>query len=349
MSASPSKSLQRYWDLAAAPIQAAALDAALELGLFDRLTQPASAADLANALGLRPDATAHLLDMLWGLDLLHRLDGDPVQYLCQPEARQHFCPGQPGYCADAWRYRSRALTHFSEQMGDQLRLDGPPVEPYVQTNATGWAQAARVQIAQEQRAIAVAAAAHAMACVPDAGEAQRILDLGGGPGLIGISLVQRWPDATGVVFDWPETAAVAQENIIDAGLADRMSVIGGDLAADPIGHGYDLIWCSSVLHFVPDAHAVLRKMHHALAPGGRLVMVHAEMPQDAHTAARVLPYYLPMMLLGRRVTRAGELHQALVDCGFADVRGFDSDRFPLAPVRVLTAIKGAERESGSAG
>jgi hypothetical protein len=46
-----------------------------------------------------------------------------------------------------------------------------------------------------------------------------------------------------------------------------------------------------------------------------------------------------MMLLGRRVTRAGELHQALQACGFADVRGFDSDRFPMAPVHVLAARK----------
>lgn len=337
MNPTASHPLQRYWNLTAAPIQAAALDTALELGLLERLTQPASAADVAAALALRPEQTGHLLDMLWSLDLLHRIEGDPMQYLCQPEARTYFCAGQPGYCGDAWRYRRRALTHFSEQLGEQMQLDGPPIEPYVQTNAAGWAQAARVQIGQEQRAIAVDAACHAVACVPGAAQARRILDLGGGPGLIGIALVQRWPDATGVVFDWPATAAVAQENIIEAGLAARMTVIGGDLAADPIGHGYDLIWCSSVLHFLPDAHAALRKMHEALAPGGQLVMVHAEVPTDARAAAHVLPYYLPMMLLGRRVTRAGELRQALMDCGFADVRGFDSHRFPLAPVHVLSA------------
>ncbi|WMD21771.1 methyltransferase [Achromobacter seleniivolatilans] len=331
--------MQRYWTLAAASIQAAALDAALELGMLDLLTEPASAEHVSAELRLRPAQTAHLLDMLWSLDVLHRIDGDPVQYLCQAQAHQYFCQGQPNYCADAWRYRRRALAHFSEQLGDQLNLDGPPIEPYVQTNATGWANAARVQIGQEQRAIAVAAARHAIACVPGADQARRILDLGGGPGLIGIDLVQCRPGATGVVFDWPETAAVAQENIALAGLSDRMTVIGGDLAADSIGQGYDLIWCSSVLHFLPDACATLRKMYDALAPGGQLVMAHAEIPADARAAARVMPYYLPMMLLGRRVTRAGELHQALLDAGYADVRGFDSDRFPMAPVHVLTARK----------
>lgn len=333
--------MQRYWNLAAASIQAAALDAALERGVLEQLAAPASAEEVAQALALRPEQTAHLLDMLWSLDLLHRIDGDPVRYRCRPHAQAYFCQRQPGYCADAWRYRRRSLLHFSEQLNGLLDLDSPPPDPYVQTNATGWANAARVQIGQEQRAIAVAAARDAIACVPDAAQARRILDLGGGPGLIGIALVQDSPDATGVVFDWPETAAVAQENIAQAGLAGRMTVMGGDLAADPIGQDYDLIWCSSVLHFLPDPAATLRKMLDALAPGGQLVMAHAEIPADAHAAARVLPYYLPMLLLGRRVTRAGDLARMLQDGGYRDVRGFDSDRFPMAPVHVLTARKAA--------
>ncbi|KAG1278350.1 hypothetical protein G6F64_014656 [Rhizopus arrhizus] len=120
-----------------------------------------------------------------------------------------------------------------------------------------------------------------------------------------------------------------------------MTVIGGNLAADPIGQAYDLIWCSSVLHFLPDPAATLRKMHDALAPGGQLIMAHAEIPADARAAARMLPYYLPMLLLGRRVTRAGELGRTRQDSGYQDVRGFDSDRFPMAPLHVLSARKAA--------
>ena len=336
----PTHSLQRYWDLAAAPVQAAALDAALELGVFDQLDEPASAAQVAGALGLRPGQTASLLDMLWSLDLLHRIDALPPRYLCRRHTRQHFRRGQPGYCADAWRHRRRSLAHFGDQMAGLLSAEGPAPDPYVQTNAQGWAEAARVQIAQEQRAMAVAAARDALRCVPGAAQARRILDLGGGPGLIGIDLVQGNPDAAGVVFDWPETATVARENIERAGLSERMTVLGGDLARDDIGQGYDLIWCSSVLHFVPDAAAALRKMRGALAPGGVLAMAHAEVPADARAAARVLAFYLPMMLLGRRVTRQGELRRLLVEAGYTDVRGFDAAGFPMAPLHVLCAGKG---------
>lgn len=333
--------LQRYWDLAAAAVQNQALDAALEFGVLDQLHQPASASQVAAALKLNPQRTGHLLDLLWSMELLHRIAGDPPLYLCQPQARRHFCRDQPASCADAWRYRLRTLNRFGEQLPDLLRQDGPQPAPYVQTNAAGWADAARRQIGQEQRAIAVPAALEALACVPGASQARRILDLGGGPGLIAIALAEANPDASGVVFDWPETAAVAQENIVQAGLQDRLAALGGDLARDAIGEGYDLVWCSSVLHFVPDPAAALRKVHDALAPGGMLVMAHAEIPEDASAAARVLPFYLPMMLLGRHVTRAGELRQALSDCGFVDVRGFDSGAFPLAPLHVLAARKAA--------
>ncbi|MFY3678927.1 class I SAM-dependent methyltransferase [Achromobacter xylosoxidans] len=332
--------LQRYWDLAAAPVETAALDAALELDLLAHLVAPASAAHIAQALALRPAAAEHLLDLLWSLRLLHRIAGEPPLYRCGVTARDHFVAGRPHYCGDAWRYRRRALAQSGEQLMQRLRQD-PAATPAAPSEAGAWANAARVQIGQEQRALAVAAAREAVACVPGADAARRILDLGGGPGLIGIALVQDRPQASGVVFDWPETAAVARENIAAAGLAARMVAVGGDLATADIGAGYDLIWCSSVLHFVPDAAATIRKMHDALAPGGLLVMAHAEVPDDADAAARVLRYYLPMLLLGRRVTRQGQLAQALRAAGFAEVRGFDSDRFPLAPLHVLSARRTA--------
>ena len=71
-------------------------------------------------------------------------------------------------------------------------------------------------------------------------------------------------DMHGCVFDWPETVAVAAANIAHAQLSHRLEILGGD---------YDLIWCSSVLHFVPDMTAALRKIHAALTPGGVFVCV----------------------------------------------------------------------------
>jgi SAM-dependent methyltransferase len=135
-------------------------------------------------------------------------------------------------------------------------------------------------------------------------------------------------DMHGCVFDWPETVAVAAANIAHAQLSNRLETLGGD---------YDLIWCSSVLHFVPDMTAALRKIHAALTPGGVFVCVQAEIAPTPDDAARVLPYDLPMRMLGRTVTRQGELAQLLRDTGWRQVEQYGTSDFPMAPVQVLIA------------
>jgi hypothetical protein len=69
---------------------------------------------------------------------------------------------------------------------------------------------------------------------------------------VAIALAQAHAGVHGCVFDWPETVAVAAANIAHAQLSDRLETLGGDLDSDDIGGDYDLVWCSSVLHFVPD-------------------------------------------------------------------------------------------------
>ncbi|CAI3809934.1 hypothetical protein GLGCALEP_05958 [Pseudomonas sp. MM221] len=175
--------------------------------------------------------------------------------------------------------------------------------------------------------------------LPQAPRLRRMLDLGGGPGLVAIALARQLPDLHGAVFDFAETAVVAQENIVRAGLEERLGIIGGDLDSDDFGSGYDLIWCSSVFHFAHELDGLLRRLHTALNPGGVLVCCHAEVPQDKQTAARVLPYYLHMRMQGRHVLPAGELAERLRNTGFADVRQEDGLRYPVAPVTAVTASK----------
>jgi SAM-dependent methyltransferase len=232
------------------------------------------------------------------------------------------------------------LRTLANRLSDHVK-QGPqlPESPFQSATGAGWATAARAQIGQEQRAITVAAALDILARFPQAQQAQHLLDLGGGPGWVAIELARRFPNLTGVVFDWPETAAVAHENIISAGLAERLCSRGGDLVKDPLGQDFDLVWCSSVLHFVPDIDAVLTKVFAAMAPGGRFVCVHAELPTDASEAAQVMPYYLPMRMLGRHVLCEGGTASALKAAGFVVEDCFLSHQFPMAPVQVVMARK----------
>ncbi|MDO8041492.1 class I SAM-dependent methyltransferase [Janthinobacterium sp. SUN137] len=335
--------LQPYWDLAVAPVQADGLAAALELGIFELLATPHTPAQLADALSLHAPHTALLLELLWSMQVLERdaADADAQRYRCTAATLQYFCRDSVAFCGDAWLYRLHALRHFATQLSTLVR-EGDKAAPYSTASGINWAIAAQQQIGQEQRAITMRAALSVMqriAPFADGHTPLRLLDLGGGPGWVAIALAQAHAGLHGGVFDWPETVAVAAANIAHAQLSDRLETVGGDLASDDIGSGYDLIWCSSVLHFVPDMAAALRKIHAALTPGGVFVCVQAEIAPAAGDAARVLPYYLPMRMLGRTVTQQGELAQVLRDTGWRQVEQYSASDFPMAPVQVLIARK----------
>lgn len=330
--------LQPYWDLALAAVRADALRIALDWKLFNLLRVPASALTVARQLQLDPANTGYWLDALWSMALLTRDDRQPPRYRNTALANQYLCADAADYCGDAWRFRLHGLRHFGSQLGDQVRTGQPSGQAVgAATMIDNWAAAARLQIAQEQRVVTVDVALRLMNQIPEFHAARRMLDLGGGPGLVAIALSQNNPLLRGEVFDFAQTVEVAADNIRQAGLEQRLAVRGGDLACDSIGDGYDLIWCSSVLHFVPDMAATLAKIHAALNPGGVLVSAHAEIPSEPERAGRVMPYYLSMQMQGRQVTRAGGMQAALHQTGFVDIDSYPDVAFAVAPVSVLVA------------
>ncbi|TDS83540.1 class I SAM-dependent methyltransferase [Comamonas sp. JUb58] len=337
--------LQALWRLTAIPLQSQALAQALAHQLFAHLAQPASASTVAERLGLHPGACAIWLELLWSMDLLSRqqasdaADGSAGEALfCSSAlAQRYFLEAAPDYCGQAWQYRQQALSGLAAQWPQwlaqgQVAMTAPP---------GSWAQAARVQIAQEQRAITVPAIQHLLAQLGPLPATGRLLDLGGGPGHIGIALAQQLPQWQGMVCDEPATAAVAAENIAQAGLAARMGAQGCDVQQQDYGQGYDLIWCSSVLHFLPDPAQAVRGMWEALNAGGLLLLAHAERPDDPAMAACVLPFYAGLVLRGHYLPRPGDMARHMAAGGFGQIRALGRLDFPMAPVWLHAGRKSA--------
>ncbi|WP_277372537.1 methyltransferase [Pseudomonas sp. AA-38] len=331
--------LQPYWNLALASVQADALRVALELKLFRLLAEPMPAGSVAERLRLHPDNTEHLLEILWSMRLLDRQEAaTPAQgwrYQASWLASRYLDHESKQHCGDAWSLRLQALRHFGQHLDEQLRTGEASTAPRLAGTAANWQAAARLQIAQEQRAATAEAALAVFSQLPEFPRAQRLLDLGGGPGLVAIALAKANPNLRGEVFDLPETISVAEENIHAAGLGGRLRGRSGDLIRDPIGEGYDLIWCSSVLHFVPDIDQALGKIHAALRPGGVLVCVQAEIPDSQDAARQMLSYYLSMRMLGRQLTHAGGLRQAMQRAGFSALQTQHEVPFPVTPVTAV--------------
>lgn len=76
----------------------------------------------------------------------------------------------------------------------------------------------------------------------DAAETGRILELGTGSGCLAILAALAYPDAHVDAVDIsPEALTLAEENVADYGLGDRVSLLEGDLFAPVAGRRYDLI------------------------------------------------------------------------------------------------------------
>ncbi|MBB4865625.1 SAM-dependent methyltransferase [Pseudomonas nitritireducens] len=326
--------LRRSWDLLLASVGADCLRAALEHELFSQLLAPVSLDHLMPRTTLPAASLAPLLDCLWSLGLLER-DGE--RYSASEVARRHFVPSSTRYCGEAWLLRLQALRRVGAALGSP-----GPFAPPAEAVRSGWAEAARRQLAQEQQAVTAEAAVRLVQGFGELPADGRFLDLGCGPGLQAIALALAWPHCRGVLLDFPESAAVARDNLRAAGVANRLQAIGADLrdaelGDAELGDGFDLVWCASVLHFVEDRLGLLRRIRAALKPGGRFLCLHAHWEMQPELAERVLPYYLPLRLRGHWVPEPGELLALLHEAGFDGVDDLGHVDIPLAPVRVLLA------------
>ena len=156
------------------------------------------------------------------------------------------------------------------------------------------------------------------------GRAKSLLDLGGGAGSYAMALVQKTPGLHATVFDRPVAVKVARAQARQAGLADRMSVIGGDLFKDDYGGPYDVVFYSNVIHIygARENLRILKKVKKALRPGGRILVVEYFLGKD-HAHPRDVALFNLMMYL---FTATGhcytwdEVSQWLKQIGFARFR-----------------------------
>ena len=109
----------------------------------------------------------------------------------------------------------------------------------------------------------------------DGGRYGKVLDIAAGHGLFGITLARHDPAARIVALDWPNVLAVAKENARAAGVADRFETLPGSALEVDFGSGYDTVLLTNFLHHfdVAACEGILKKVHRALAPGGRALTV----------------------------------------------------------------------------
>jgi demethylspheroidene O-methyltransferase len=152
---------------------------------------------------------------------------------------------------------------------------------------------------------------------------RRVLDVGGGNGAFLRAVAAEAPRIDLMLFDLPAVAEEARARFAAAGLGARAEVFGGDFTQDELPRGADLVTLVRVLHDHDDdvAAGLLRRIHAALPPGGRLLLAE---PMAGTSGAEPMGeayfgFYLLAMGRGRPRTPQ-EIQRMIAAAGFARSR-----------------------------
>jgi predicted O-methyltransferase YrrM len=260
------------FDLMDAYLTSAALGAAMELGLFWLLDEgPLDAASVARALEIPVNRCRYWLQLLGSVGLLEQVSNG---YAPSATARTAIL--------DAYGQETWAFLAQEARMGFPVILD---LALHIREPGSVWAAlgltppdyfAQIVESPERARAFTRMLYeihlpyADELANSLDMSGVERLMDLGGGSGVVSLALLRRYPHLSAVVVDIPNVCAAGREIAMENALEGRITYHAADYLQDDLPSGFDLVLeCDAG----PYSEALFRKIRAALNPGGRLVIV----------------------------------------------------------------------------
>ncbi|MCG8507627.1 MAG: methyltransferase domain-containing protein [Rhodospirillales bacterium] len=334
----------RYSALSGLPFEALKwefLKTAIELSLFDHLTEPVTSADIAAKLALHPANTEHLLNALVTLDCLSKSDG---LFTNTQMAEKFLTTEKPMSIGHSILYVESWNQPVMNGRMKELIKNGPP-PPRSLEDEKIWQDGARA-ILNQNRCGHAKRFAERVSALPEFPGFKRILDLGAGPGINGIAIAMEHPSLHCFLFDQPAVCTVADEVIAEYGLDDRVSTIPGDYMADPIGENYDLVLASFTLNFYRDRlDEIIGKIYRSLNPDGILLVASDGLTHEKTAPARMVVSWLPVSLQGMDVSfEQGEIADAMLRTGFVSTQTQTLDDITTdvhGPIDLIIGRKGS--------
>ncbi len=325
---------ERISSLAGGYWASCALHAGVQCGLLPRLDSgPASAQALADELGLALRGVSPLLTALHTLGILREHDG---AYALNPELDGCFRPG-------GGRDMAGVVLHMADMVADWSRLhqcvrSGRPVEHERRRDGAGRDNFYRAMgdLAQRQ--------ARGLAARLGLRPAKRLLDLGGGPGVYGLTFADEVPGLEVTVFDLPGSGEAFADEARGHERGAEVRRIDGDYRKDGLGGPYDVVWLSQVLHGEgPEACAeLLAKAAAALEPGGVFWVQEFVVDPSGQGHPFTALFALNMLVntpVGKGYTLA-ELRELLEGAGLSEV-SWEGPTKEGSPASLVRAVKPA--------
>lgn len=313
-------SSEKLYQMGFAAIQSKLLIAAIKLKIFNHLSKPKTAEQAAEAINGHPKNTMFFLNGLVACELLLKKNGI---YRNAPIAQTFLVEGSATSLGKGLM-RQATMADMTLKNLPKLILEGPPPSPSSDHEADSeekWAKNA-TWIANNQRTGIAQQMAGMVSCLPEFFSFQKMLDLGGGPGIFGIAMTGKHPTMKGIIFDRKPVVNVAKTFIQEYGLESRMEVLAGDYNTDPIGEGYDLIWASATLNFAQNnMDAVMKKIHKALNPNGIFINLSEGLTHEG-TRPHICAIHAVGWAMSTPMTpfEQGFIADAMLNAGFKSVR-----------------------------
>jgi predicted O-methyltransferase YrrM len=273
-------------------ILSAVLGAAMELGLFWLLAEkPLSAPELAQYLNIPLNRCQYWLQILCKLGLL--TDGDKG-YALTAFAREAILNVQS---QDTWAFQAREDRDLFLSVRDLASNISKPMSAWQPSNLTP------AEYFQQLEKDPIYSAhftrklyqihktfAEQLANLLDLRGAKRILDLGGGSGVVSFALLRKHDDLTSVVVDVESVCQAGKVIASENKLENRITYQAADLLKDDLPTGFDMVMLCDVGSF---SEFLFRKIHAILTLNGRLVIVDKFAPSKAGTPpSRLLSAFL---------------------------------------------------------
>lgn len=289
------------------------LKTAIELDVFSQLAEAKTAPVVAATLASDPANTEYLLNALVALGCLSKTNG---RFRNTALADTFLVPGKETSIGQYLLFIENWLGPvLNGRMTDIVR-NGPPPPQAFGSDET-WEAGARVSL-NETRCGRAQRIAGRVAALPEFPALNRMLDIGAGPGLIGIATTIEHPSLQCVLFDQPAVCRVADQVIAEYGLADRVTTIPGDYMADPIGEDYDLVMANFTLNFYRDRlDEIMGKVYRALSSGGVFLVTSDGLTDEKTAPAQSVMNWLGFWLQGMDLSfDQGEIGEAMLRAGF---------------------------------
>ncbi|MFC7303687.1 methyltransferase [Streptomyces monticola] len=292
---------------------AAAVSAAAELGVADHLADgPRSVTDLADALDADAPTLYRLLRACADFGLFREEEGRVFAATELGDALRSDAPNSlrnfarwVGKPADRWTWSGLADTVRTGEPAF-AKVHGTEIWDHFNNHPDTASVFDDAMTELSRQVIGQAVAAY------DFTSFGRLVDAGGGHGTLLSQILGANPGIRGVLFDRPEVIEGAGSVFDAAGVRDRVEMESGDFFA-AVPDGADAYVLSNIIHDWDDAPSVqiLANIERAMAPGGRVLLIEAVLPDGAEPAPAIKLMDLDMLVLSGGHQRSAAQFDAL--------------------------------------